>query len=258
MAPTIDIVRSAHAIEDNTGRVEVSSLGRDQCNQLSKNYPYRNQLKHIVSSPLTRSVQTGIYCFLPESTGFPMVLLPELQGTSTGPKDTGVPLSDLKTEFGNNIDTSSLSGEEWYYKGSDTVWFPSWLKVEERARQARLRLRELAQQLGDDDRIIVITHGFFANFLVQDFGGVTFNRPIGHWRHAQFRSFRFVDLQGQDDKARLEETQESLEGGADDATTGQRPLNEHKRAWHRAAAVDFLRRQEQGGLRLPEPFRSQE
>jgi hypothetical protein len=142
-------------------------------------------------------------------------------------------------EFGENIDTSEIKGEEWFRKDPDTSSFPSLAKVEERARVARARLRDLAQRFLDNDgRIVVVTHGGFAHFLVQDFSG------LGVWPNAGFRSFQFANPYGDGDEAVLMETWESCERYADVVPINWELMNCEERVLQKSYAVDRLRRHE--------------
>ncbi|KAI1828635.1 histidine phosphatase superfamily [Xylaria intraflava] len=241
MAPTIDIIRAAHADVNPDGRADVSeAIGMEQCWDLISEYPHRRWVRHIVSSPLIRAIQTAQYCFLfPEFSTPQITLLPGLQETSIKWKDIGEPLSRLAGEFGYGINTSELAGEDWYRKDRGTAMFPSWDKVEERARLVRLWLRDRALPLHDRDRIVVVTHGFFAHFLTQDFNGITLEDTAGHWLPARCRSFQFADVQGQDDQARLEETPESRS-----TLANWKPLSDDEHAQRKALAAIILQSQE--------------
>ncbi|KAI1132120.1 histidine phosphatase superfamily [Nemania abortiva] len=194
MDPIIDIVRVAQGRNHLEGHdipdPGLTPEGKEQCATLRETYPYMSQVKLIVSSPLRRAIDTA-KAFLPDdSPRVPqtqIVLLPGLQATSLRPSDTGSPESALQWEFGTAIDTSRLEGEDWYVKDR-----PESLEtIGQRARRVRLFLRRCARKLKDGDRIVVVTHGAFAHFLVQDFGGPYIGQESGVWSNAEFRSFEF-------------------------------------------------------------------
>ncbi|KAI1188232.1 histidine phosphatase superfamily [Nemania serpens] len=254
--PIIDIVRhgegqnnvSGHAIPDP----DLTRKGKKQCRKLRDTYPHISRVKLIVSSPLRRALHTAYIAFfsgadLPHPLHPHVVLLPELQENSARPGDTGSPLSALVDEFGFRIDASELmsgGGETWYHKGPGTAYFPSLPKVEERARVARVWLRGRARELGDGDRLVVVTHGAFAHFLVQNFAGLLVGRGSGVWLNAGFRSFQFIDLEGDDPDAALVELRDSRGRPA----TPWCELTDEARALQKSYAVDRLRRHEQEAL----------
>lgn len=96
----------------------------------------------------------------------------------------------------------------WYDKSPGSKFAPDQVLVEERARKARVFLRELAQEGPDDAHIVVITHGRFAHFLTEDYSGLHFQRYTTYG-HATMRSFEFVNLLGNDPNAKMVETADS-------------------------------------------------
>lgn len=80
--------------------------------------------------------------------------------------------------------------------------------VQERAREARVFLRELAQSGPENAHIVVVGHGGFLHFLTEDFSGLSEER-FSTYGNATIRSFQFVDLNGNDRHARMVETDES-------------------------------------------------
>ncbi|KAI1159105.1 histidine phosphatase superfamily [Nemania serpens] len=248
--PIIDIVRHGEGQNNVSGHdildPGLTRTGKKQCGDLQDSYPYMDRVRFIVSSPLRRTIHTAYIGFSGAiSNDLPhVVLLPELQENSARPGDTGSPLSTLIDEFGFRIDTSELRSETWYHKGPGTPYFPSLAKIEERARVARVWIRNRARELNDGDRLVVVTHGAFAHFLVQDFAGLRVARGSGVWLNAGFRSFKFVDLQGTDPDAALVELQDSKGMPA----TPWCSLTDEEHALQKSYAVDRLRRHEQEAL----------
>ncbi|KAI1813574.1 histidine phosphatase superfamily [Poronia punctata] len=236
MAPTIDIIRHAEAyniISDQFLDPVLTPVGIAQSLALRASYPYHHKVKRIYASPLRRTILTAQLA-IPPTQKQPLILLPELQENSARPCDTGSPLSTLKREFRagtgtGTVDTTFLlNNETWFLKSPQTQYYPSLYKVEARARIARERIRESARELADDERIVVVTHGAFAHFLVQDFADLKPGRGAGVWENAGVRSFQFNDR---------DELVEVPDGSWAE-------LNEEERKRQRGYAVERLRRHE--------------
>lgn len=242
MAPIIDIIRHAEAAHNIQGShlsdPGLTAEGRQQASRLAAAYPYGNQVARIVASPMRRTIETACRAFRrPIARGARITLLPELQEVNSSPSGTGSPAAVLREVFGEYIDTALLGGEDWYLKGPDTPFAPDATKVDDRARWARIWLRDLARSLaasssaspsastqrltrsggggvGDEDRnelrIVVVTHGEFVHWLTGDFSGVSEHNNTG-WRNAEVRSFRFAEGDGDGDDATLVETAQSVE-----------------------------------------------
>jgi len=244
MPPIIDIIRHAEGrnnTESNQLRdPELTMQGIEQCKTLHDSYPHGDKVKWIYASPLRRTIMTAQLAIRPLVGPGRIILLPELQENSARPSDTGRPKSELEREFGTDvIDTELLSGgEDWFKKTPDTSAFPSLARIEERARFARTWLRAVASKMADDERIVVVTHGAFAHFLVEDFAGLRPGRGSGVWRNTGLRSYRFSDLHGTDDYAHLEEV--NPQPGADWSA-----LSDEEKARQKSYAVDRLRRHEE-------------
>ncbi|KAI1109946.1 histidine phosphatase superfamily [Nemania sp. NC0429] len=201
MAPIIDIVRHAesqHQIEgDHLRDPSLTEKGISQAVGLGETYPYMDDVKAIVSSPMRRAIQTTRLAFSPLIKEKSMLILciRELQETSARPSDTGSPWQELRYEFGSDVDLSLLYGPEWY-KDTTGVHGPDPARVAERARQARVFIRDNARALGDCDRVVVVTHSQFVRVLIQ-------GEP--EFKNAEYRSCQFDDLFGDDDQAILRE-----------------------------------------------------
>ncbi|KAI1113644.1 histidine phosphatase superfamily [Nemania sp. NC0429] len=250
--PVIDIVRHAEAENNVLGHETrdpgLTSEGKGQCQELRDSYPHMERVKLVVSSPLRRALQTtGIaFAAAAEAAGTDVVLHPDLQENSARPSDTGSPLSTVLGECLFRVDATLMGGNErWYSKaGTGSRYFPALEKVEERARAARVWLRDRARELQDGDRLVVLSHGAFLHFLTQDFAGLDVNRGSGVWLNADYRSFEFADLEGNDTEATLVERQDSQGIPA-------RPwceLTEEERALQKGYAIDRLRRHEEEAL----------
>ncbi|KAJ2975270.1 hypothetical protein NUW58_g8407 [Xylaria curta] len=213
MAPVIDVIRHAESIHNITRNVSLrdpnlTSEGESQAFQLGCSYAYMRRISHIVASPMTRTIRTAIIAFeeiLAE--GKRVILLPELQETGANPSNTGQPPEDLEETFQPYVDISVLDNK-WFHKVPGSKYLPDVALVEARARQARIFLRELAQYGPDDAHIVVVSHGGFLHFLTEDYSGLS-ERYTTTYGNAMMRSFEFVDLYGDDDDAKMVETDES-------------------------------------------------
>ncbi|RWA10424.1 hypothetical protein EKO27_g4682 [Xylaria grammica] len=202
MAPTIHIFRHAesrhnveldgHAIRDP----ELTTHGVVDAAQKSCQFEPMPKVKKIISSPMRRAIQTAGLIFRPliEEQGMKIILYPDLQECSSQPSDTGSPPDELRAEFGFAIDETHLSDGWWYKGASESYGGRSREIIAERARQARLFIRNVAKSLNDDDHIVVVTHSLFIPHLIE-------NGP--KFRNAEFRSCHFVDLLGDDSQATL-------------------------------------------------------
>jgi len=241
MAPIIDIIRHAeseHNIYPNGsyivdpgltpgGEDQASSLGRFYANN-NKDNPIMNNVTHIISSPMRRCIRTAQIAFEPllndgdvSGSGKKILLLAELQETGVMPSDRGSSVAALREEFAPQVDTSRLDGD-WYLKTQSSRYRPDVSLVEERAREARVFIRSLARRQAAshiskrrdgkdrDARIVVMTHGGFAHFLTGDYSGLN-EDYFTSYGNASVRSFRFVDLDGDDDEAGMVMTEESCD-----------------------------------------------
>ncbi|KAI5924191.1 histidine phosphatase superfamily [Camillea tinctor] len=243
MAPVIDIIRHAEARNNAEGNhirdPDLTPCGFDQCDSLRKSYPSMDKVSYIVASPMKRTLQTALFSFpSPIEGGKKIIALPELQENSARPSDTGSPLHELKEEYDPFVNWAFVS-ENWFLKGPATRFAPVKEKVEERARIARVKLRELACRAGPDAHILVVTHGAFAHFLTQDFLGLKPGKGSGVFKNARVKSYEFADLNGQDDQATLVMSKEERM-----RTAGPHweDLNEDEKAKYMGYALDRLQR----------------
>ncbi|KAI1341910.1 phosphoglycerate mutase-like protein [Xylariaceae sp. FL0016] len=216
MAPTIDVIRHAESYHNvdpahrNTRDPNLTPHGREQCRALAQTYPHMRHVSHLVASPLNRCVSTAVIAFGDAvSAGKQAILLPELQETGNMPTDTGSDREAIQFMYGSQVDVSELDSN-WSYRGPGSFYTPDLALVEERARQARLFIRNLARQARDDAHIVVVSHGGFLHFLTQDFAGIG-GRYFTSYGNLTMRSFHFDDLHGQDSVAAMSETPSSQE-----------------------------------------------
>jgi broad specificity phosphatase PhoE len=216
MAPTIHLVRHAQGFHNLSVENEsihdpdLTPLGEQQCADLRAAFPHHGKLVRLVASPMRRTLYTCIRSFGPEDTGsnlYPVIALDVLQEVSTSPCDTGSDKAKIQDEFGSKLDVSRVR-DDWTDKGKNSPFEPTVNKLIARAHQARLALRDIAKQAGDDAHIAVVSHGGFLHFLTDDWHGI----PQGHatgWSNCEYRSYQYVDATGADEDAALLETEES-------------------------------------------------
>lgn len=143
--------------------------GMEQCQALRQSFPFHEQLTRIISSPLRRTLHTSIYVFGNE-TLYPVLALDTLQEVSDAPSDTGSDIEAIRREFGSKVDLS-LVRQLWTDKTQASPFQADISKLETRAREARLAIRQLLGQ-GSNEHIAVVSHGDYMHFLTQDWQGV--------------------------------------------------------------------------------------
>lgn len=134
------------------------------------------------------------------------------------PCDVGTDVANLKREFGDKVDFGEVDRAEkegkedgWNDKRMGGRWAPEYGALEERARRARVWLRELGRKGGEEGKdvhIAVVTHGGFLHFLTEDLDGFDRSKGTG-WQNCECRSYVFVDEDGDDERASVKETEAS-------------------------------------------------
>ncbi|KAB5542969.1 histidine phosphatase superfamily [Coniochaeta sp. 2T2.1] len=224
---------------------DLTPLGEEQCAALRSSFPYHDKVTHLVASPMRRTLRTCLLSFADEvEAGKKVVALPEVQELSTLPCDVGSDPDVLARDFGGDggkVDLS-LVKEGWNDKSSGSEWEPSIGKLEERARRARVWLRDLAKSEGEggdggeEKHIVVVSHGGFIHFFTEDWDGMNPSAGTG-WANAEYRTYEFVDESGKDENASLKETRPSWRRRRGSAI----PLTEtEQREETVAGAVDVL------------------
>jgi broad specificity phosphatase PhoE len=197
---------------------ELTPLGETQCATLASVFPTAScfpsppKITHLVASPLRRTLYTCLLSFPAEVTrGLIVKALPELQETSDLPCDTGSAPEKLAKEFRGKVDLS-LVNEGWNNKVGR--WSPASSAIEARARDARIWLRNLGVEASkgseEDVNIVVVTHGGYLHYFTEDWDGHANFTGTG-WANTEFRSYEFVDLEGENGDASLQETAASRE-----------------------------------------------
>ncbi|KAI0469061.1 phosphoglycerate mutase-like protein [Xylaria cf. heliscus] len=214
MAPIIHLVRHAqgyHNLSHENQWIrdpDLTDLGKEQCEELCKIFPYHDKITHLVASPIRRTIFTCQFSFAPEvKAGKKIVALQDAQEVSLYPCDVGSDVEKLKNEFGDLVDFEQLT-EDWNKKTPDSKYYPDPNKLEARARSTRLWLRDLIKDAGDDAQVVLVTHGGILHFITEDWRGIDPGRGTG-WYNTEYRSYEFADKTGQDPNASLEELPES-------------------------------------------------
>ncbi|KAK7721939.1 hypothetical protein SLS57_005006 [Botryosphaeria dothidea] len=181
----------------------LTDLGKQQCADLQRAFPHHDRITHVVASPIKRTLWTALLTFGPAiaTKNLKVLALPEIQETSDLPCDTGSDLAELEREFaGQPVDLSRVH-EGW--NSNKGPWAPTPGAVAERARKARVWLRELA---GEDSEVVVVTHGSLLHTFTQDWSDHDKYGGTG-WANTEHRTYSFVP--GSGDEARIVETPES-------------------------------------------------
>lgn len=181
--PTIHLVRHAqgfHNLNYENQQIPdpyLTPLGHEQCAELCASFPYHDRITHLVASPLRRTLVTCHESFQPAvKAGKRVIAQPLFQETSSHPCDTGSEPEVIRAEYGAWADFD-LVEKGWNDKKSPgSKWAPRVSSLEERAREARVWLRELARKSGADAEIAVVTHGGFLHFLTEDWDGMDLSR----------------------------------------------------------------------------------
>jgi len=185
MVSKIIIVRHAESVHNVTKDFSqldppLTSLGFEQASSISQNLPATVSIATIISSPLSRAIQTTLAGFssildrqyFDESSGqgtdggATLLLDPDLQERSDLPCDTGSSAVELSKAF-PGLEFDDL-GEEWLKKSGR--YAPDDEAVQQRAERVRKHLAKIAESLETEQRkdIVVVTHGVFMKFLTED------------------------------------------------------------------------------------------
>ena len=189
MTVTIHLVRHAQGFHNlNLTNQQIpdpylTPTGKEQCAALRASFPYHDRLTHLVASPMRRTLQTCEQSFRPavDAKGLKVVAQPLVQEVSTLPCDVGSEPEVLAAEFKEWADISAVP-KGWNDKTSPgSPWAPKVDALEERAKKARVWLRDLgrkwvAEGKGESADIVVTTHGGFLHFLTQDWDGMDLTR----------------------------------------------------------------------------------
>ncbi|KAI0204542.1 phosphoglycerate mutase-like protein [Astrocystis sublimbata] len=214
MAPIVHLVRHAQGYHNLSLEnqwihdPDLTDLGMKQCEDLCATFPYQGKITHLVASPIRRTIFTCQYSFAPAAkAGKKIIALQDAQEVSFYPCDTGSDVNKLKEEFGGLVDFQHVT-EDWNDKTPGSKYYPDPKKLEARARSARLFLRDLIKDAGDDAQVVLVTHGGILHFLTEDWSGIDPGRGTG-WVNTEYRSYEFADKTGQDPNASLVELPES-------------------------------------------------
>ncbi|KZL63860.1 phosphoglycerate mutase family protein [Colletotrichum incanum] len=156
----------------------LTATGMAQASALIETFPNPASITVVLTSPLKRTLQTT-------TAGFPHVLRkdevgatqliidPDLQERSDLPCDTGSSRAVLEEAF-PGLDFGDLVNE-WFIK--EGLYAANDDAVAKRAQRFRDRLRHIVTSLVEDGgeadegrerNVVVVTHGMFIKFLVED------------------------------------------------------------------------------------------
>jgi len=191
MAPVIHLVRHAQgfhnlSVENQKLRdPELTPMGKDQCAALCKNFPDHDKITQLVASPMRRTLYTCLLSFAPVveagRPGSKVIALPDVQEVSLYGCDLGTDVDKLKVEFGDQVDFSNVPAS-WNDKSPASKYYPTPEKLAARARDARLWLRNLANKLGEDAQIVVVSHGGILHFITEEWDDIEAGRGMYSWK----------------------------------------------------------------------------
>ena len=140
----------------------LTDMGKEQCQQLARDFPYHKSIGALVASPLRRTIYTALYGFHPLiEEGMRIIALPELCETADVPCDTGSDIELLREEMKNKPVDLSMVKAGWNVKTGK--WAPTSDALEKRARESRQWLRARSES-----EIVVVSHGAILHFLTED------------------------------------------------------------------------------------------
>lgn len=178
MAPIIHLVRHAQGYHNLNAESQwirdpdLTDLGKKQCEELNKQFPYHDKITHLVASPIRRTIFTCQLSFTEEvKAGKQILALQDAQEVSLYPCDVGSDVDKLKKEFGDLVDFRLLT-DDWNKKTPDSKYYPEPHKLVARARSTRLFLRDLVKDAGDDAHVVLVTHGGILHFITEDWSGI--------------------------------------------------------------------------------------
>ncbi|KAI0408493.1 histidine phosphatase superfamily [Xylaria palmicola] len=207
MAPTIHVIRHAQAQhqinQDYTLRdTELTPLGIEQSKALAGEIA-KLDIDFVYASPLRRSIMTAFVAFAIYSQSRPIFLFPDLQEVSDNPVDIGHTQSELEAEFGTDHFDYLMVEPGWTDKHPWSRYSP--INVENRARDARVLLRKLAEAVTSkpNPNIAVVSHG---NFIWE----LTKSSDTPFFRNTEIRSYQFDPSRPDDADAELIETASSI------------------------------------------------
>jgi broad specificity phosphatase PhoE len=174
---TIYLVRhaeSAHNVSKDFNHRDpgLTETGFAQAAALAETFPALTSIGVILSSPLTRTIETALAAYSgilsKEEGAAKLILDPDLQERSDLPCDTGSDVAVLEAKF-PGLDYSPL-GEGWHAKtGGYTADDEAVAARAERVRKKLLRVaRELEASGSERKDVVVVTHGVFMKFLTED------------------------------------------------------------------------------------------
>jgi broad specificity phosphatase PhoE len=163
----------------------LTAVGVTQAAALTGTFPAPDAIGAILTSPLTRTLQTTLGGFSTiinnnnnqDGNGARLIIDKDLQERSNFPCDTGSPASQLAKAF-PTLDFGGLD-EDWFVK--EGLYAPADDVVAKRAQIVRQKILDLVESLalGESRNVVVVTHGTFMKFLARD---DAINLPKAGWK----------------------------------------------------------------------------
>ncbi|KAK4183945.1 histidine phosphatase superfamily [Podospora australis] len=181
MSPKVYVVRHAESTHNVTKDFSLrdpglTATGFTQAKNLGETFPSLGSTGTIIASPLTRTIETTLAAFgsiLVSNGGtVPLILDANLQERSALPCDTGSETVALTNKFPAVNFTGLNEAENHAWLSKSGAFSADDDAVAKRAGKVRARLIEIVKGLEAKETerkdVVVVTHGVFMKFLVQD------------------------------------------------------------------------------------------
>lgn len=144
----------------------LSTLGEEQSERTAEQL-HRVGFTHIVSSPLLRALETATLITGVKREPAVEVWLELREGFS--PRHQGLSVEKLADRFPTAALPSDITGKGWEH-GGDVYegWYPRCQSV----------LNRLQTRFSREDRVVLVTHGGFANYLLHAVMNISFQTPL--------------------------------------------------------------------------------
>jgi broad specificity phosphatase PhoE len=182
---------------------DLTPKGRDQCEYLSKTFPYFDCIDLVCASPIRRAIQTASISMKPylQSGNRKILALPLAQEAPAEPANTPSGIDRLQSEYGSTVNFERCF-QFTDYDSKHGKFAPDNASLEQRAQILRRFLRDR-----EEEEIVVVSHGQFLHYVSRDVDdeGKQIN---GDWENTEYRSYMFWPVGHED--ALLKETDESV------------------------------------------------
>ncbi|KAI2610652.1 histidine phosphatase superfamily [Hypoxylon fragiforme] len=196
---TIHVFRHAEALHNILPEFrakrdpEISDAGRQQCIKMASEFPFMDQVTHLISSPLSRALSTIRLAFAPVAEKQQIIVFPELTEAGIAISSFGSSIEELQEKYGDQLDLSHVP-DDWEQIHPRSRFAYDLKLIFTRAALVRERIIDLASTAEEGSHIVVMTHGQTAHFMTGDFSGPEAPTYLTNWNgNLQYRSYA-IDL----------------------------------------------------------------